>query len=641
MTIAANRASKPRKPLRLWPGVVAVVLVWLFRFGLKAVVPGFEGFRLGMLGSLFCTGAVLLWWLFWSRAAWVERLGALALMIVGLVVAWGFKHESMGPLWLVGYALPILLLAFVGWAVLTRRLADGPRRVTMVATLLLACTAWTLVRTEGITGDHVAQFTWRWRPTAEETLLDAAGGELASLAPPSSSLSSSSAAPAADEELPAVVQGDEPPAPQMAAGVELVPPPGAAEPAVVEFRAAAEDAPPVPVPPAPSPSPSAEPAAWPGFRGAGRDGIVHGMRIATDWATSPPVELWRRPVGPGWSSFAVDGDRLYTQEQRGEDEVVSCYDASTGEPVWQHADAVRFFESNAGAGPRGTPAVDGGRVYTLGATGIVNALDAADGALAWSRDAAADTGAQLPDWGFSGSPLVVGDTLIVAASGTLIAYDLATGEPRWHGPAGGLSYSSPQLVTIDGVEQVLMLNADGLTSVAPADGAVLWDYPWPGFPITQPALTADGGLLLAASGGSGTRRIALAHRPAGWSVEERWTSLALKPYFNDFVVHRGHAYGFDGRILACLDLADGSRSWKGGRYGNGQLVLLADQDLLLVLSEQGELALVAASPEGFTELARRPAIAGKSWNHPALVGDLLLVRNGREMAAYRLALADD
>jgi len=135
------------------------------------------------------------------------------------------------------------------------------------------------------------------------------------------------------------------------------------------------------------------------------------------------------------------------------------------------------------------------------------------------------------------------------------------------------------------------------------------------------------------------RRIAVTHGPGGWTVAERWTSAALKPCFNDLVVHKGHAFGFDGSILACVDLADGQRKWKGGRYGNGQLVLLPGQDLLLVLSEEGELALVAADTDQFKEIARFPAIEGKTWNHPALAGDTLLVRNGQEMAAFRLSLA--
>jgi outer membrane protein assembly factor BamB len=141
--------------------------------------------------------------------------------------------------------------------------------------------------------------------------------------------------------------------------------------------------------------------------------------------------------------------------------------------------------------------------------------------------------------------------------------------------------------------------------------------------------------MVGMSGGA-LRRLAIAHESAGWTATERWTTSGLKPYFNDFVVHKGHAYGFDGSILACVDLADGTRKWKGGRYGNGQLVLLADQDLLLVVSEDGELALVAATPAGFQAIARVPGLEGKTWNHPVLVGDRLLVRNGEEMAAFRL-----
>jgi outer membrane protein assembly factor BamB len=247
---------------------------------------------------------------------------------------------------------------------------------------------------------------------------------------------------------------------------------------------------------------------------------------------------------------------------------------------------------------------------------------------------------KVPDWGFSSSPLVVDDVVIVAVAGQLVAYDLATGKPRWFGPAGGVSYSSPHLLTIDGVAQVLLVSAAGTISLAPADGQRLWQHPWRGFPIVQPAVTADGDVLISASGDSGTRRLALAHGPGGWTVAERWTSAGLKPYFNDFVVHAGRAFGFDGRILACIDLADGTRKWKGGRYGNGQLVLLPDQDLLLVLSEEGELALVRAAPDQFTELARFKAIEGKTWNHPALVRDVLLVRNGAEMAAFRLPRAN-
>jgi outer membrane protein assembly factor BamB len=381
---------------------------------------------------------------------------------------------------------------------------------------------------------------------------------------------------------------------------------------------------------------------WPGFRGPGRDGVVHGVRIQTDWSASPPVELWRRPIGPGWSSFAVHGDLIYTQEQRGDDEIVACYRLSTGQPVWTHRDAARFWESNAGAGPRGTPTFSNGRVYTFGATGIVNALDARSGAVVWSRNAASDTGTKVPEWGFSSSPLVVNDVVIVAASGKLAAYDRTNGDARWFDQSRPGSYSSPHLVTIDGVQQVLLLTSAGVTSVELAVGKLLWEHSWAGAAILQPAVTADGGILISsseASGGMGTRRLKVTHGSSGWSVEERWTSPGLKPYFNDFVVHKGHAFGFDGRILSCIDLEDGKRKWKGGRFGHGQLVLLPDQDLLLVLSEDGELGLVRATPDQFAEIARFPAIEGKTWNHPVVSGGIVLARNGEEMAAFRLPAA--
>jgi outer membrane protein assembly factor BamB len=626
------------KPLRVWPGLIAAVAVLVTRFGVKAFVPGFTGFSRGMMWSFWAAGAVLLWWLLLSRARWFERLGGVALIAAGLFAAWQLRHASMSLLWLVGYAVPFACLALVAGAVLARRMDGATRRATIAGAVLLACFGWTLLRTEGISGDHFLVYHWRWSPSPEERLLAQSGREPA---PPSATVP-----PAAVDASPAPVTGS-----SAASSAAAAPSPQPTPPAAAGVSKNATNAPrvaPAPTLAAPVP-PAAAAAEWPGFRGPERDGIVHGLRIATDWSASPPVELWRRAVGPGWSSVAVSGGRLYTQEQRGDDEVVACYDAATGAPVWRHRDRARFFESNGGPGPRGTPTLDGGRVYTLGATGLLNALDARHGRVVWSREAAADAAGtpsmggggtvRVPDWGFSSSPLVVGDLVIVAMAGQLVAYDLATGKPRWVGPRGGVSYSSPQLVTIGGVPQVVLASGAGLTSVAPADGKPLWKHEWKGFPIVQPAIVPDG-LLVAVASDSGTRRLAIARGAADWTVEPRWTSPALKPYFNDFVVHDGHAYGFDGRILACIDLSDGQRKWKGGRYGNGQLVLLAEQELLLVLSEDGELALVKAAPDQFTELARIPALQGKTWNHPALARGVLLVRNGEEMVAYRLPPAD-
>lgn len=311
--------------------------------------------------------------------------------------------------------------------------------------------------------------------------------------------------------------------------------------------------------------------------------------------------------------------------------------------MWRHRDAIRFWESNGGAGPRATPALDRRRVYAMGATGLLNALDAASGDVVWSRDVASDTGAQIPTWGFAASPLVIDDIVVAAAAGRLAAYDATTGDRRWLGPARGESYSSPHRATLGGVLHVLLLSNSGVVSVAPADGSILWSHAWEGAAIVQPAILPGGDVLISTASppsGIGVRRLGIAHDSGGWSADARWTSTGLKPYFNDMVVHSGHAYGFDGSILACIDLTDGTRKWKGGRYGYGQMLLLADQDVLLVISEEGELALVEAKPDQFRELARFPAIEGKTWNHAVLSGDVLLVRNGEEMAAFRLPLGD-
>jgi outer membrane protein assembly factor BamB len=622
MTMNQTNELHPRKPLRLWPGVVLAIVVILGRYVIPTVAPDAEIFEIplailgvfaGMLGAI----AIVVWWMFFSRAPWSERLSAVALAIIAVVAMRPMVHESirggMMGMMLIIYSVPVLGLAIVVWAVATHRLSTPIRRASLVAAILLACVPFVLIRTAGILGGG-AEFHWRWTPTSEERLLAQAKDEPVPVAPPSVSAPPAPAPPAATPR--AEISKESP----------VAPPPEPAAAAKPE--------------PAPRPAPPAPPE-WPGFRGPNRDSIIGNVRINSDWSASPPVAMWRRPIGPGWSSFAVHGDFIYTQEQRGEEEIVSCYRLTTGEPVWRHSDAVRFWESNAGPGPRGTPTLSNGRVYAFGATGIVNVLDAANGKVLWSRNAATDTGVKVPDWGFASSPLVIDDIVVIAVSGRLIAYDVRTGNQRWMGPEGGAGYSSPHLVTIDGVPQILLLRGSRTISVAPADGTLLWEHIWqPGVGIVQPALAGDGGLLIAigdAMGAVSMRRLAVSKKPAGWSVEERWTSRGLKPYFNDFVVHKGHAYGFDGSILACIDIEGGERKWKGGRYGNGQLVLLRDQDLLLVLSEEGELALVSATADKFTEIARFPALNSKTWNHPVLVGNILLVRNGEEMAAFRLS----
>jgi outer membrane protein assembly factor BamB len=578
MTSTNTGDATPRKPLRLWPGVVFVILQWLAWFVVPFVLPQITMY--GMFAGVILGLLILLWWLFFSRALWLERLAAIFLIIIAVVLTKRIVHVSiangMMGMMLPIFSIPFMSLALVAWAAATRRLSNGMRRIAFVVAILLACGALNLLRTSGVSGEGIADLHWRWSKTPEEILL----------------------AQSASEPSPANVPA--------AAGTES----------------------------------STTGLSWPGFRGPNRDGVVRGVRIDTNWSQKPPVQLWRQPVGPAWSSFAVHENLLYTQEQRGESEIVSCYNLTTGQPIWKHLDATRFWESNAGAGPRGTPTLHNGRVYTLGGTGVLNALDALTGSVVWSRNSASDTKTKVPIWGFASSPLVVGDVVIVATAGALAGYEIATGNPRWVVPGSGGGYSSPHLTKIGGVEQILLLNGEGAISVAPADGKLLWKHAWKGDGIVQPAFTSEGDVLVGSGSGFGTEigllRVAVEQGSGGWTTKERWISIGLKPYFNDFVTHKDHAFGFDGAILSCVNLNTGDQKWEGGQYGHGQVVLLADQDLLLVLSEKGELALVKATPDQFTELARFKAIEGKTWNHPVVVGDILLVRNSEEMAAFRM-----
>lgn len=560
-----------KKSLRLWPGIIIVILQWLIWYILPRVIPGDTTLMLGILGGFLGGLVIMVWWAFFSRAPRFERWGAIVLMIVALVITSLILDESleasqMGLTFFI-YAIPLLSLTFVIWAVASRRLSERTRRVTMVATILLTCGVWTLLRTDGMTSDMGHDFSWRWDETPEGRFLAQNRDAMSEFASTSIVTKTS--------------------------------------------------------------------ADWPGFRGPSRDGIIRGVQIETDWSASPPIELWHKPIGPGFSSFAVQGDLLYTQEQRGEYEVVSCYKVTTGKTVWIHQDTARFLGADANPGPRATPTLANGRVYTFGATGILNVLDANNGNIVWSCNAASDADVKVPVWGFASSPLVVDNVVIVQVAGMLIAYNLTTGDPSWFGPVGN-GYSSPQLLTIDGVEQIVLLSGIGATSFSISDGEILWEYTWEKQDrILQPALTSVGDILLSTIL-KDIRRLIVDLKNDEWIIKEDWTSTQMKSNFNDMVVHEDLAFGFDNQNLACINLKNGKRMWKGRRYG-GQLILLADQDILLVLSEKGELALVEANSEQFNELARFPAINGKTWNHPVLVNDILLVRNSQEMAAFRLS----
>jgi outer membrane protein assembly factor BamB len=384
---------------------------------------------------------------------------------------------------------------------------------------------------------------------------------------------------------------------------------------------------------------------WPGFRGAQRDSRVRGVTINNDWQRKPPREVWKIAVGPAWSSFAVVGDWLYTQEQFGEEEGVVCYDAATGVERWRHQDVARFSEIVAGPGPRATPTYHDGRLYTLGAEANFNCLDPVTGQVLWSHDLMQEIGAKLPEWGFAASPLCVADQVIVFANGTedrgLVAYHAITGEPTWHVPCdGGMNFSSAQWAELEGKSCVLFAGGKGLLAIAPETGEILWRFAppdWNAAPMVQPQALDDASILVALGDGVGTARVGVALTEDTWNATSQWTSRQLKPAFNDYVYHNGALYGFDQNLFVCVDAATGLRHWKKGRYGFGQALLFEEQGLVLVLSETGELVLLDCNTKEHREVGRMAAIEGKTWNHPAFARGKLYVRNGEQAACIDLS----
>jgi len=382
---------------------------------------------------------------------------------------------------------------------------------------------------------------------------------------------------------------------------------------------------------------------YPGYLGGDRSGVVLGIQLERDWTSHPPQELWRQPIGLGWSAFAVSGPFAFTQEQRGENELVVCYSLASGRTIWSHTNVVRFSEPMGGDGPRATPTIVDGRVYALGATGILDCLEAATGRLIWTHDTLKENALPNLYFGKCSSPLMVDDLVVVTGgmtnSSTLLALGRQDGSPAWRAGKDEASFSSPILVTLGGRRQILSVNAASVTGHDPKDGHILWEYAWANnkWPkCAQPVVVEGDRVFLSASFNAGCVLLQVKTGADGnLSVAEVWKNRNMKSEFSNIVARGGFLYGLDDGILACVEIATGERKWKDGRYGHGQ-PMLAD-DLLLVQTEQGPVALVEASPTGYREVARLNALGAKTWNTPALAGEFLLLRNDQEAVCYKLA----
>ncbi|MEO7319805.1 MAG: PQQ-binding-like beta-propeller repeat protein [Chthoniobacteraceae bacterium] len=397
---------------------------------------------------------------------------------------------------------------------------------------------------------------------------------------------------------------------------------------------------------APPPAVAANIPDVPQFFGPNRDGIVTGAKLARDWKTTPPKQLWRQPIGAGWSAFAVAGGRAFTHEQRGENEAVTCYDVLTGKLIWTHTNAAHFSQWQAGEGPHATPAVDRGLVFAYGATGILDCLDAVTGKRVWSREVLQENKLANLEWGTSSSPLVFDETVVVTGGNdrgpTVLAFIRATGEPLWRSGTDRASYSSPVLATLAGRRVVLSLNAASLTAHDLVSGEVVLNHPWSEERVpkgAQPVVLAGDRVFLSA--GYGTGCVLLQIKPGTGkqlTAAQLWKNLRMKNQFNSVAVRDGFFYGLDDGLLACVATETGERKWKEGRYGSGQTLLV--DDLVLIQTEPGPVVLAEAKPDAFQEIGRIPALSSKTWNHPTLAGRYLLVRNDQEAVCYELPVQE-
>jgi outer membrane protein assembly factor BamB len=379
---------------------------------------------------------------------------------------------------------------------------------------------------------------------------------------------------------------------------------------------------------------------WTDFRGPRRDGRYEEMPIQLNWPAGGPARLWRKPIGEGYASFVFANGKAFTIEQRREQEVVTAYDVASGREVWAHGWDAHFKESMGGNGPRATPTWHDGRIYALGAQGEFRCLDAETGRSIWSKNILQENGAQNVQWGMSASPLIVDDTVVVLPGGSagksVVAYHKMTGVPLWNALDDKTAYSSPMLVTLAGEKQIIVLTGSRAVGLAPG-GKFLWEYPWRteyDINASQPVMVGRDRFLLSSGYGHGAALVQITKTGNEFSAARVWENTRMKNKFSSSVLHDGHVYGLDEAILACVNVETGDLKWKGGRYGYGQVIIASGH--VIVAAENGDVALVRATPERHEEIVRFSALEGKTWNHPAISDGILMVRNGIEMSAFRL-----
>jgi len=381
---------------------------------------------------------------------------------------------------------------------------------------------------------------------------------------------------------------------------------------------------------------------WPQFLGPTRNGVYPGNDLAEKWPKEGPVVVWKKAVGQGFSGPAVAGGKLILFHRVNNREIVDCLKATNGAAVWQFEYPTAYRDDfGFDEGPRATPSISDGRVYTFGAEGMVHCLDIETGKQLWSADTKAKFGAPKGYFGMACSPLVEGGVLLLNIGGEddagIVAFDRVSGQLKWRASADKASYSSPVAATVDGKRRVFFFTRSGLASVDPADGRVCFDYPWrPAESASVSAATPlviDDYIFISACYGAG----AILLRVHGDEAEKVWSAEdVLSNHYATSVYYEGCLYGIDGRTdpgyqpgasLRCVDLKTGKLRWKDDSVGAATITLASGQ--LLILTEKGELIRARATPEKFEPNARAQVFPAHMRAFPALAGGYLFAR-GKE-----------
>ncbi len=460
-----------------------------------------------------------------SHRLWIPATIAILVLIGIVFVQWQPELERNFKAWIIA-SIPVLafILVFL-WFILLSRFRWRTRLLTAGGVAAVVSALTLLVRVDGsLSGTGLPRLAWKWSPARSGVV------ETTARSPVSDSTTAQTA-----ENIPDVPQ----------------------------------------------------------FFGPNRDGIIPAARLARDWNARPPRLLWKQPIGLGWSAFAVVGGHAFTQEQRGSNELVTCYALLSGRLLWSSSNRVCFSQWQGGAGPRATPTIFQGRVFAMGGSGILDCLDAATGKRFWSHEVLKDTSHANLIWGMSCSPLVFNDTVVVTGGrcdkGTVIAYRLSTGEVLWKSGNEMASYASPVLTTLAAKRVILSLNAVNLTAHDPASGALLLAYTWASEKhpkASQPVVLPGDRIFLSAGYGAGCVLLQVtANKEGQMTATPIWKGLSMKTQFNSVAARDGFLYGLDDGLLCCVDLSNGKRRWKDGRYGSGQTLLV--DDLILIQSERG------------------------------------------------------